>query len=97
MFSKLSFVALLLTLWLGFNFPVSASPLPIVLPPSEGFVLFKDVIAREHIVAAARGDIPSTQSTESGKVVKREPIALPDPAPDEEVDVEVRICRFGCL
>ncbi|KIK97969.1 hypothetical protein PAXRUDRAFT_742035 [Paxillus rubicundulus Ve08.2h10] len=97
MLSKFSSVAFFL-LWLGFlNLLASASPVPIVLPPSEGLDLFEDVVAREH-VDAARRDFPLTREFTEAAEVKRDPIASPDPAPDgEEIDVEARICRFGCL
>ncbi|KIJ65950.1 hypothetical protein HYDPIDRAFT_27163 [Hydnomerulius pinastri MD-312] len=99
MFSRFSTVAFFLALWLGFmNLLVSASPLPIVLPPSEGVTLFKDVVAREYGVDTVKRDITITpEIAEVDEIIKREPVASPEPAPDEEVDVEARICRFGCL
>ncbi|KAF9243247.1 hypothetical protein BU15DRAFT_72434 [Melanogaster broomeanus] len=79
MFSKFSFVAFVLAVWLGFmSLLVSANPLPIVLPPSDGFTLVKDMLAREHITDIARRDVPLTPE------LKREPVASPDPAPEED-------------
>ncbi|KAF8841739.1 hypothetical protein BDN67DRAFT_1068314 [Paxillus ammoniavirescens] len=97
MLSKFSSVAFFL-LWLGFlNLLVSASPVPIVLPPSEGLELFEDVVARELVADASRRDVPLAREFTEAADVKRDPIASPNPAPDQETDVEARICRFGCL
>ncbi|KAG2366703.1 hypothetical protein BDR07DRAFT_1373422 [Suillus spraguei] len=82
-----------------------ASPIPIVLPPSEGITLFKDVIMREVLL---EGDIirretaPLLELHEATGVLARgvdaglitEPSVLVDEPGD---DLEERICRYGCL
>ncbi|KAI6115915.1 hypothetical protein F5141DRAFT_634445 [Pisolithus sp. B1] len=70
---------------------VAASPLPAIIPYTEGVELFRDVLARaDDIVVADR-------AADVDGLAKREPEAAPDPLPGEEMDVEERICRFGCL
>lgn len=73
-----------LSLWSLF---VAASPLPAIVPYTEGIELFRDVLARgDDIVVGDR-------AAGVDGLAKREP----DPLPGEETVVEERICRFGCL
>lgn len=82
-----------------------ASPIPIVLPPSEGITLFKDVVAREALlqVNVLRHEAaPLLELHETTGVLARdedagliaEPSILVD---DPDDDLEARICRYGCL
>ncbi|KAG1851298.1 hypothetical protein DFJ58DRAFT_842188 [Suillus subalutaceus] len=82
-----------------------ASPIPIVLPPSEGITLFKDVVAREALLEVnvlRREAAPLLELNEATDVLARdedaglivEPSTLVDDPGD---DLEARICRYGCL
>ncbi|KAG2074793.1 hypothetical protein BDR04DRAFT_1115283 [Suillus decipiens] len=82
-----------------------ASPIPIVLPPSEGVTLFKDVVARDALLEAdiiRREAAPLLELREATGVLARdedaeltvEPPVLVDEPGD---DLEERICRYGCL
>ncbi|KAJ8591068.1 hypothetical protein M405DRAFT_840823 [Rhizopogon salebrosus TDB-379] len=80
----------------------SASPVPIVLPLSEGIALFKDVVAREALpeVEILRRD-PTHASVlrEVTGLLVRADDAEPDIPVDDPEDVGLwsRICRYGCL
>ncbi|KAG2366707.1 hypothetical protein BDR07DRAFT_1479927 [Suillus spraguei] len=78
-----------------------ASPIPIVLPPSEGVTLFRDVVARE-VDVLRREAAPLLELHKATGVLARdedtgvivEPSVLAD---DPGGDLEERICRYGCL
>lgn len=82
-----------------------ASPIPIVLPPSEGITLFMDVVAREPLLEVnvlTREAAPDVELREATGVLARdaEPEHTADPSilvddPDDEL--EARLCRYGCL
>lgn len=71
-----------------------ASPIPIVLPPSEGITLFQDVVAREAAPLLELHEVTGilTRDEDAGLIV--EPSILVDDPGD---DLEARICRYGCL
>ncbi|KAG9312206.1 hypothetical protein JVU11DRAFT_7504 [Chiua virens] len=93
MFAKLSAITFFFALWFGFmTLLVSASPVPIVIPPM-GLSLADEVVAREPVAVedfAKRADLVGAE-----EVAKRDPVA--EPNPEEDVDVEARICRSSCL
>lgn len=82
-----------------------ASPIPIVLPPSEGVTLFKDVVAREALLEVdvlRREAAPPLELHEATGVLARDEDAgltvEPSVLVDEPGDgLEERICRYGCL
>ncbi|OAX38500.1 hypothetical protein K503DRAFT_156568 [Rhizopogon vinicolor AM-OR11-026] len=78
-----------------------ASPIPIVLPPSEGITLFKDVIAREalpEVDISTRDPAPALELHDANSVLMRAEDAEPDILVDDpEDELLSRICRYGCL
>lgn len=82
-----------------------ASPIPIVLPPSEGITLFKDAVAREalpEVNILRREAAPLLELHEATGVLVRDEdtglITEPSiPVGDPGDDLEARICRYGCL
>ncbi|KAG1740857.1 uncharacterized protein EDB91DRAFT_1248240 [Suillus paluster] len=78
-----------------------ASPIPIILPPSEGITLFKDVVAREALpevgilkrVAAPALDLHVLSRDEDTGHTTEPSILVDDP----DNGLEARICRYGCL
>ncbi|KAG0693952.1 hypothetical protein DFH29DRAFT_367976 [Suillus ampliporus] len=78
-----------------------ASPIPIILPPSEGIALFRDVVAREGLPEVAILKRVATPALELHALVRdgdegqtAEPSILID---DPDDGLEARICRYGCL
>ncbi|KAG2122973.1 hypothetical protein BD769DRAFT_1670324 [Suillus cothurnatus] len=84
-----------------------ASPIPVILPPSEGITLFKDVVAREallevNVLRREPEAAPLLELHEATGVLARDEAAglVVDPSvvvDDPDDDLEARICRYGCL
>ncbi|KAI6095208.1 hypothetical protein EDD16DRAFT_1899407 [Pisolithus croceorrhizus] len=91
MLSRVNFIASYFFCLAFLSLFVAASPLPAIVPYTEGVALFKDVLAR------GGGVVVADRAASVDGLAKREPEAAPDPLPGKETDVEERICRFGCL
>ncbi|KAG1794105.1 uncharacterized protein HD556DRAFT_1370989 [Suillus plorans] len=82
-----------------------ASPIPVILPPSEGITLFKDVIARDVLLEVnmlTREPALLLELHEADAVLVRDEdaglVAEPSILVDDPGDaLEARICRYGCL
>ncbi|KAG2347559.1 hypothetical protein BDR05DRAFT_958310 [Suillus weaverae] len=82
-----------------------ASPIPIILPPTEGITLFKDVVSREALLEVnilRREAAPLLELHEATGVLVRDEdtglIVEPSILVDDPSDgLEARICRYGCL
>ncbi|KAG1828551.1 hypothetical protein EV424DRAFT_1385610 [Suillus variegatus] len=82
-----------------------ASPIPVILPPSEGITLFKDVIARDALLEVnilRREPALLLELHEAPAVLVRDEDAgliaeASIPVDDPGDALEARICRYGCL
>ncbi|KAG2142246.1 uncharacterized protein EDB93DRAFT_1252306 [Suillus bovinus] len=102
---SIPFSVLALFLFACRSFLACASPIPIILPPSEGIALFKDVVAREALLEVdllRREPALLLELHEAAAALVRDedggPIAEPSVLLDDpDNGLEARICRYGCL